>query len=231
MNFFVNDGTGRFDDRSTMSGLAPATLADTGFGAAWLDADNDGRLDILSVNGTIIAIDAQVRANDPFPRRQRPRLFRNVAEGRFEDVSDKAGAVFSTLAAGRGAAFGDIDNDGDIDVVTGNAAGPSRLLLNVIGQRAHWIGLRVVGAVAGGKGVRDMLGARVELLRPGLPTIVRRAHADGSYASANDSRVIGGLGASEVAPRVRVRWPDGSTEEWSSVPIDRWSTLTRGTAR
>jgi hypothetical protein len=76
-----------------------------------------------------------------------------------------------------------------------------------------------------------MLGARVDLLRPGLPALVRRARADGSHASANDPRIIGGLGASEVAPRVRVRWPDGSVEEWSSVPIDRWTTLTKGTAR
>ena len=232
INFFVNDGTGSFEDRSTPSGLAPASLPFTGFGAAWIDADNDSLLDVVTANGTIIAIDAQLRAKDPFPRRQRRQLFRNLGGARFEDVSDQAGAAFAGLDAGRGAAFGDVDNDGRMDVIVGNVAGPARLLLNVRNRDAHWLGLRLAGAAGSQAGPgRDMLGARVEVLRSGQPTLWRRARADGSYASANDPRVLVGLGASPLAPRVRVRWPDGDVEEWSSLPIDRWSTLVEGTGQ
>jgi hypothetical protein len=232
-NFFVNDGTGRFDDRSLASGLAPASLPYTGFGAAWIDVDNDGLVDLVAVNGTIIAVDEQVRAHVAFPHRQSRRFFRNLGGGRFEDASSRGGAAFEALDAGRGAAFGDIDNDGDTDIVVANAAGPARLLLNTIGNRSHWLGLRVISTASLG-GVtrgRDMLGARIEIVRPGLPTLTRRARADGSYASANDPRVLAGLGASMVAPRVSVRWPDGRIETWENMPIDRWSTLVQGTGR
>ena len=122
---------------------------------------------------------------------------------------------------GRGAAFGDIDNDGDTDIIVGNNNGATRVLLNAIGSRNHWLGLKLVTAKRSG---RDMLGARVAVLRDAQPTLWRRARADGSYASANDSRVLVGLGASTVVPRVRVLWPDGRVEEWSqyrSIAIQR----------
>jgi hypothetical protein len=113
-----------------------------------------------------------------------------------------------------------------VDVLVGNNSGPVHLLVNEVGARAHWLGLRLVG-----RDGRDMVGARVAVERPGQPTLGRRARADGSYGSANDPRVHVGLGASAVAPVVRVRWPDGSEESWPSVAIDRWTTLTQGTAR
>ena len=94
-NLFVNDGSGTFEDTSAPSGLGPASLAYTGFGTAWFDFDNDGRLDILTINGKIIAIEAQRRANEPLPQRQPKQLFRNLGDGRFEDVSDRAGAVIA----------------------------------------------------------------------------------------------------------------------------------------
>ena len=220
-NLYVNDGTASFRDRSTVSGLGAGSLPYTGWGTTWFDYDNDGWLDLLAVNGTVIASPGP--ADRPFPYDQRKSLFRNLADGTFEDVTGSAGAAFELSETGRGAAFGDVDNDGDVDVVVGNDTGPVRLLINRIGNRRHWLGLRLVGA-----GGRDMLGARVAVRRPGEPTLWRRARSDGSYASANDPRVLVGLGDSDVRPTVEVRWPDGQRESWEAVEIDGWTTLTQG---
>jgi hypothetical protein len=115
--------------------------------------------------------------------------------------------------------------------------------MNMAGRRNHWVGLRLVGRVkpagpsrAGAPSGnsprrRDMLGARVAITRGDGRTLWRRAHADGSYASANDPRVIAGLGPSSMPVRVRVLWPDGASEEWSDVPADRYTTLEQGTGR
>jgi hypothetical protein len=222
-NLYLNDGTGKFRDMSAASGLSAMSLPYTGWGTAWADFDNDGWLDTFAANGTIVANEGEPRAR--FPYDQRNVLFRNAGTGRLEDVSSKAGAVFKTSESGRGAAFGDIDNDGDVDILIGNASGPVRLLINQINSRHHWIGLRLLGR----DGKRDMVGARVEILRGGgARPLWRRARADGSYASANDPRVLAGLGESVEPPRVRVTWPTGEHEEWTSVPIDRYTTLTQG---
>jgi hypothetical protein len=148
-----------------------------------------------------------------------------VGGGRFEDVSARAGAAFASSEVGRGAAFGDVDDDGDVDVVVGNNNGPARLLLNQLPRR-HWIGLRLVGT-----GGRDMLGARVEITRKGAPSLWRRARADGSYASANDPRIVVGLGDSTESPNVRVIWPDGTVETWAGVAIGRYTTLKQGSGK
>jgi hypothetical protein len=221
-NLLVNDGKGAFDDQSARSGLGLRSLAYTGFGTAWFDFDNDGWLDILTVNGTIAGIEALRRAKDPFPLHQRKQLFRNLGDGRFEDVTDRAGSAFRSSDVGRGAAFGDVDNDGATDVLVGNDAGPTRLLINTIGARKHWLGLRLVGA----REKRDLYGARVAISRQNQPTLWRRARADGSYGSANDPRVLVGLGDSSEPPRVRVVWPDGKTQDVGPMPIDRYTTLT-----
>jgi hypothetical protein len=224
---YVNSGNGVFDDRKAASGLGPPSLAKTGFGTAWFDYDNDGWLDLLAANGSVSIIEAQARARDPFPLRMPNQLYRNTGKGRFDDVSAAAGKALELSEVSRGAAFGDLDNDGDPDVVIGNAAGPLHLLVNNIGNRNHWLGLRFVGA----DGKRDMLGARVAIIRSDGSTLWRRARWDGSYASANDPRVLVGLGANADRPRVRVQWPDGRTEEWSDVAIDRYTTLKQGTGK
>ena len=196
----------------------------TGFGTAWFDFDNDGWLDILTVNGTIAAIEALRRANDPFPLHQRKQLFRNLGNGRFEDVTDRAGAAFQLSEVGRGAAFGDIDNDGDMDVLVGNAAGPTRLLINNVGSRNHWLGLRLVGAQAprdmlrrAGRRVRSR--ARAASRRSGAgrgPTAATRRptiRACSSASAIRRSRPGSGSSGRAVASR---NWP-----EWPSIDTRR----------
>jgi enediyne biosynthesis protein E4 len=228
-DFYVNDGSGGFEDRSAPAGIRLASLPHTGFGTGWLDVDNDGWLDLLSVNGAVTQILEGVARNEPFPLKQPKQLLRNTLNGgnrRFEDVTKQAGAFLATPEVSRGAAFGDIDNDGDTDVVVGNDAGPARLLINNIGSRKHWIGLRLVSG-GSGKG-RDAVGTRVVVTLADGRTIWRRSRADGSYASANDPRVLVGLGDSAQPPRVKVVWPDGTSEEFTSVAVDRYTTLTQG---
>ena len=231
-NVYVNDGSGLFEDRSAASRLHGISLGYTGWGTAWIDYDNDGWLDLLMAHG---ALDAKPgRPDDPMPFEERNLLLRNAGDGRFDDVSDQAGAALALVEVSRGTAFGDVDNDGDLDVLLGNLNGRVRLLINNIGNRSHWLGLRIAGerqARSGdGEAVegRDMLGARVEVLRDGRQTLPRRVRADGSYASANDPRVLVGLGESGDPATVRVRWPDGDVEEWVGLKIDQWVTLTRG---
>jgi hypothetical protein len=221
---YVNDGTGMFEEQSARTGIRQASLPYTGFGTAWVDVDNDGWLDILAVNGDVNQNAAALaHPKDPFPLGQRNQLFQNVS-GRFQDVTERAGKVFGLVETSRGAAFGDLDNDGDTDVVVTNGAGPVRLLTNNIGQSRHWVGLRLVGRDT----PRDMVGARVGIVRSSGPILWRRARADGSYASTNDPRVLVGLGDSTEPPRVRVVWPTGETEEWDAVAIDRYTTLRQG---
>ena len=148
--------------------------------------------------------------------------------GMFRDRSAVRGIRGASLPyTGFGAGWLDVDNDGDTDVLIANGAGPVRLLVNEVGERRHWIGLRLVGRAA----PRDMLGAQVEVvLRDGSRRWCR-ARADGSYASASDPRVIVGLGESAGSPRVRVTWPGGRVEEWADLPPDRYTTLTEGDGR
>jgi enediyne biosynthesis protein E4 len=222
---YVNDGSGLFEDRTARVGLGVPSLRYTGFGTAWFDFDNDGWLDLLVANGAVRIKEALARPTDPFPLHERNLLFHNLGKGRFDEVTARAGAVFDLSEVSRGAAFGDVDNDGDIDVLLTNNNGPARLLINHVGQRNRWVGLRLVGGQGEG---RDMLGARVGVMRSQGPPLWRRARADGSYASANDPRVLVGLGDQAAVSRIRVVWPGGRVEDWTDVAVGRWTTLKEG---
>jgi len=226
---YRNLGGQQFDDGSIASGLRQASLAFTGFGLAWLDYDNDSWLDLLVVNGAVLPIEAQQSAGEPLPLKQTKQLFHNLGNGKFAEVSREAGPVFAIPEVSRGAAFGDIDNDGAPDVVVANNNGPARLLMNNLGGTAHWLGLRLLT----GKPGRDALGARVEILRPGQKSLWRRARADGSYASANDPRVLAGLANRPEVSGVVVHWPSGRIEAFAAgaVKVDAYTTLREGTGK
>lgn len=225
---YVNQGEAVFEDRTYETGVVAPSGRHTGFGTLWFDYDNDGLLDLLITNGAVRKLQDLARKGDSYPYKQPNQLLRNAGGGRFQDRTNEAGEAFTQPVVGRGAAFGDIDNDGDTDVVVSNNNGRARLFMNTTGARSRWLGLRLVG----GKGGRDMLGARVEVaLGKGRKTIWRRARTDGGYLSAHDPRVLVGLGGAERAERVRVHWPSGKVEEWSDLPSGEYVTLAEGAAK
>ena len=226
MALYANDGSGTFVDRGAASGLRPVSLRYTGFGAAWIDVDNDGWLDVLSVNGAVQRAQPFARSDDSFPLDQPMQLLRNRGDGRFDDVTVRAGVALTAPVVGRGAAFGDVDNDGDTDVLVATNNGPLKLLLNQIGNSAHWLGMRLLTAAG-----RDALGARAAIVDRDGTTRWRRVASDGSYASASDPRPLFGLGDGDGPVRLRVAWPDGATEERVVDTVDRWLTVKEGATR
>jgi enediyne biosynthesis protein E4 len=222
---YVNDGRGNFEDARARVGLAPPTAAFTGFGTDWIDYDNDGWPDLFVANGAVNIVEAQ--RGQPSPYRMRNQLFHNLAGRRFEETSAAAGPAFARAEIGRGAAFGDIDNDGDEDIVVTNNNGPVRLLLNQAAPRSHWLQVRLDER----PGNRFGIGALVGVERAGHPTLWRRVRTDGSYLSASDVRVHFGLGASSSISAVVVQWPDGRRERWTGIAGDRLVMLRRGSGQ
>jgi hypothetical protein len=223
---FHGTGKGVFDDDTLRYGLAAPTFAFTGFGTQWFDYDNDGRLDLFIANGGVTIMESL--RGMPYPYAQRNLLFHNEGKGRkFQETSHLAGPALQLAAVGRGAAFGDVDNDGAVDVLVVNNNGPARLLRNQIGSQLHWLQVRLEGV----KSNRLGIGARVGVLRDGEEPLWRRVHTDSSYLSASDVRVHFGLGAKPDLKRVLVRWPDGSEEAWDKVQPDKIVVLRQGSGR
>ncbi|HEU4390967.1 MAG TPA: CRTAC1 family protein [Blastocatellia bacterium] len=218
---FLNLGKAVFEDRTAETGLGIRTRRYTGFGTLWFDYDNDGWLDLLSANGAVRTMPGPGRPGDPNNLGQPNQLFHNNGDGTFRETSEQAGNAFLLPEISRGAAFGDVDNDGDTDVLIANNNGPIRLFLNQLGSRNRWIGFRLVGD----KSKRDMLGARVEVISPNKKSLWRRARTDGGYCSSHDPRVLIGLGTADRVESVKVYWPDGSVDTWQAPPVGRYSVL------
>lgn len=250
---YVNRG-GIFGDETRGRGLGAPSLPFTGFGTHFLDADLDGDLDLFVANGAVQVIESQRRAGESHPFHQTDQYFENQSSenrssenqsknhgtGRFVDATDRAGASFSVPATSRGAAVGDLDNDGDLDLVISDNGGTARLLINQTisrpadsktAQGPAWLGLRLVEAHG-----RDALGALVRLHAEGKngPLLVRRVGVDGSYASSSDPRLVFGLGGLSEADRTRLKleitWTDGLVESFPMPPSGRYTTLRRGSA-
>jgi hypothetical protein len=219
---YVNDGAGRFTDATSRSNLGAASLRYTGFGAGWLDADADGDLDLFVANGAVAIVDA-LAGDSAYPYDEPDQLFENLGNGRFEDAGGRAGLTAIKPLIGRGAAFGDVDNDGDVDVLVANNNGPARLLVNRSDPAAA-LTVRLVGTDS----PRDGQGARVALELADGRRLWRRVHADGSYASAGDPRVLFSL-AGKSATALVVKWPRGRFERWPWFGPRGTLLLTEGT--
>ena len=238
---YLNSGGAVFLDSTRQSRLGAASFQHTGFGTGIHDFDNDGHLDVLVVNGAVTLSDHAAFLGDG-RRGETPRalaldepnqLFLGNGDGTFDDATERAGAALAQSEVSRGVAFGDLDNDGDVDAVVVNNHGPAQVLLNVVGQDAARLGVRVVD------GKRDALGAKVELLRlreGGADVLAtRRVRTDGSYASAGDPRLVFGLGAASTKDlpftkdlAVRVHWVGGEVETFRTIAPNAYRTLIRG---
>lgn len=218
---YVNRGDGLCEDRTFASGIGTNTRW-LGWGAGFVDLDNDGWLDVFLVNGHVYPEVAQLQTEAGYE--QRKVVYRNLRNGRLQDVTDRLGPPATEARAGRGAAFGDFDDDGSVDVVINNVHDTPDLYRTVALQKNHWLTVRLVGTSSN----RSAIGARVRAVtEDGRQT--QEVRGGGSYASQNDLRVHFGLGGATMVDRLEVRWPNGLEESWRDLAVDRVVTLTEAT--
>ena len=212
---FRNNGDMTFAYATSSAGVSLITIPYSGWGTRFCDFDSDGLRDIFVAQGHVL--DTIEKTTGFLTYKQTPLLMRNNGKG-FVNVSASAG--LNVPLAARGAAFGDIDNDGDTDVVLAETDGPPVILRNN-GTKNHWLGLALVGA----KGNRQSLGARLTVTDSAGGRQIFDVTAAGSYLSSNDPRVVVGLGSKTGVRSVEVRWPDGRTQTVSNPQIDRYVTI------
>jgi hypothetical protein len=216
---YVNDGRGNFSEASIRAGLGIETRY-VSWGAGIVDLDNNGFPDLFIVTGSIYPELERTLPEYPF---RTPRLvFRNLGDGRFEELIDEAGPGVSAAHSSRGCAFGDFDNDGDVDVLVWNMNEPPSLLRNDVSSGGHWLKVRLVGVQTN----RSAIGSRVTV-RYGDRLQAQEVTAQASFLSANDKRLHFGLGNSTSA-EVTVRWTNGNTERIGKVPVDCLLTIREG---
>ena len=224
---YHNDGNNSFSDVSYKAGVARTTIPFVGWGDGFLDYDNDGWLDLFMVNGHVYPQVDQQKWGTSFA--ERPLLFRNIPdpEGkgrRFEYVPPVQGTGLATVIPARGAAFGDLFNDGKIDVVINPIDGPPVLLRNVNPDHHHWVEVQLVG---GPKGPRDATCATAFLTANRMRQR-QDVLASGSYISSNDRRLHFGLGDAKDAGSLEIHWPSGERETIKLPEVDRIYTVTEG---
>jgi len=220
---FQNDGAGNFTDVSYLAGIAQSSIPFVSFADGFLDYDNDGWKDLLIVNGHVYPqVDQHPDWGDSYA--QRPLLYHNLHNGKFELVPAVEGTGLAVVIVGRGAAFGDLFNDGKMDVVINVMDGVPVLLRNVNPDHHHWVELKLVG---GPKSPRDAVGATVYLTAAGM-----RQREDvlsgGSYLSSNDMRVHFGLADANTVDGVEIHWPCGKVEQFTLPAVDRIFTVEEG---
>ncbi len=220
---YRNTGEGFCEDRTFAGGIGTNTRW-LGWGTAFVDFANDGWLDLFLVNGHVYPEVAQLKTEAAY--KQRKIVYRNRRDGRFEDVTDRLGEPMTTPRAGRGAAFGDVDNDGDIDIVVNNVNDTPDLFLTETSGTNHWLTV----ALEGTRSNRSAIGARVRASAGGVVQ-TQEVRGGGSYASQNDLRVHFGLADATIVERLEVRWPNGLEEEWRDVAVDRILALKEGTGK
>jgi len=219
-SLFLNLGGRLFSDVTIHSGVGPATRPYVGFGVVFFDYDNDARLDIAIVNGNVMANVAQVRAGARLA--QRKLLLRNAGD-RFVDVTKQAGPAFAVEGVGRALAAGDVDNDGDLDLLVINNGDRPNLLLNDGGNAGNAVLVQAVGTTSNRSGI----GTRLTLTAGGRRQ-VREVQSGSSYLAQNDLRAHFGLGGAERAERLELRWPDGSNEVVENLPANHLVVVRQG---
>lgn len=217
---YRNDGRGYFADESSRAGLRASTRH-LEWGAGFADFDNDGRLELFYVTGSVYP---EVEAANPdYPYRGPRLLFRNLRNGRFENVSPQGGPGLQEKHSSRGCAFGDFDNDGDMDILVMNMNEPPSLLRADRDSGGHWLKVKLRGT----RSNRSAIGARVSV-QVGRSIQVQELHSQTSYLSVNDFRLHFGLGSARHVDSIRVRWPNGSFEQVGMVRANRLVHIDEG---
>jgi enediyne biosynthesis protein E4 len=220
---YANSGDGLCEDRTFASGLGINTRW-LGWGTGFVDLDHDGWLDLFLTNGHVYPEVVKIKTEAAY--KQRKVVYRNLGNGRFADVTERLGPPATTPKAGRGAAFGDFDNDGQIDVAIANVNDTPDLFRLTSNPANHWITLKLVGVHSN----RNAIGARIHAT-VGSVSQWQEVRGGGSYLSQNDFRVQFGLGTAVRVDHVDVRWPNGLEERWDNLEADRFHTLKEGSGR